>query len=265
MGSKAMGILVGGLLGILVGVGAWAEQEVPAAAQSSELESRDLAIAAFAQSGGAEKSAGLKEAEEVHISDPLESWNRAMFSFNDRFYFWVFKPFATGFNAVIPEDFRICFRNAFNNAVMPVRFLNNVFQLKFENAGIELARFLINSTIGFGGLVDAADYINLKPREEDFGQTLGWYGLDHGFYFVWPFLGASSARDTVGMAADSFMNPVNWLLPGAEWVLAASATRYTNEQSLRLGEYEDLIKAALDPYEAVKDAYAQYRKKQVAK
>ncbi len=264
MGSRALGIWFGGVLGILLLGGAWA-QGLATATESGSLENTGAGIAAFAQSGAREKAGPLKEAEEVEIPDPLEPWNRAMFTFNDRFYFWVFKPFATGFNAVIPEDFRICFRNAFNNAVMPVRFLNNVFQLKFENAGIELARFLINSTFGFGGLVDAADYINLKPREEDFGQTLGWYGLDHGFYFVWPFLGASSARDTVGMAADSFMNPVNWLLPGAEWVLAASATRYTNEQSLQLGEYEDLIKAALDPYEAVKDAYAQYRKKQVAK
>lgn len=264
MGSKAIRVWFGGILGILLLSGAWAES-MPGAPGSGSPEKTEAGIAAFAQSGTGEKATPGKEAEEVEIPDPLEPWNRAMFTFNDRFYFWVFKPFATGYNAVIPEDFRICFRNAFNNAVMPIRFLNNIFQLKFENAGIELARFLINSTVGFGGLVDAADYIDLKPREEDFGQTLGWYGLDHGFYFVWPFLGASSARDTVGMVADSFMNPVNWLLPGAEWVLAASATRYTNDQSLRLGEYEDLIKAALDPYEAVKDAYAQYRKKQVSK
>lgn len=264
MGSRVVGTWLGGILGIFFLGVSWA-QGLPVAAGSGFPEKPEAGIAAFAQSGAGEKLPPGKEAEAVEIPDPLEPWNRAVFTFNDTFYFWVFKPFATGYNAVIPEDFRICFRNAFNNAVMPVRFLNNVFQLKFENAGIELARFLINSTIGFGGLVDAADYINLKPREEDFGQTLGWYGLDHGFYFVWPFLGASSARDTVGMAADSFLNPVNWLLPGAEWVFAASATRYTNEQSLRLGEYEDLIKAALDPYEAVKDAYAQYRKKQVAK
>ncbi len=264
MRSETKGVWLSGIVGILLLGTTWA-QNLALASESGSSESAGAPIAAFAQSGAGEKSALGKEAEEVQIPDPLEPWNRAMFIFNDRFYFWVFKPFATGYNAVIPEDFRICFRNVFNNAVMPVRFLNNIFQLKFENAGIELARFLINSTFGFGGLVDAADYINLKPRKEDFGQTLGWYGLDHGFYFVWPFLGASSARDTVGMAADSFMNPINWLLPGAEWVFAASAYRHTNDQSLRLGEYEDLIKAALDPYEAVKDAYAQYRKKQVAK
>jgi phospholipid-binding lipoprotein MlaA len=264
MRSRAMRLWFGGVLGILLATGAWA-QGVPASSSGEALETTGAGIAAFAQTGTVEKGPAGKEAEEVEIPDPLEPWNRAMFTFNDRFYFWVFKPFTTGYNAVIPEDFRVCFRNVFNNAVMPVRFLNNLFQLKFENCGIELARFLINSTIGFGGLVDAANYIDLKPREEDFGQTLGWYGLDHGFYFVWPFLGASSARDTVGMAADSFMNPINWLLPGAEWVFGASAYRYTNDQSLRVGEYEDLIRAAVDPYEAVKDAYAQYRKKQVAK
>lgn len=219
---------------------------------------------AFAQTGGI-KEGGIEESEQMEIPDPLEPYNRMMFTFNDRFYFWVFKPFATAYNAVIPEDFRICFRNVFNNATMPVRFLNNLFQLKMENAGIELARFLINSSFGFGGLVDAADYVKLKAKEEDFGQTLGWYGLDHGLYIVWPLLGASSARDTVGMAGDGLMNPINWLLPGVQWVFGVSAYRYTNDQSLRLGEYEDLIKAALDPYESVKDAYAQYRRKQVAK
>lgn len=220
-------------------------------------------IVAFAPPIKAEEIAGKEE--ELLIADPLEGWNRAMFTFNDRFYFWVFKPFATGYNAVIPEDFRLCFRNVFNNATMPVRFINNILQLKFDGAGVELLRFLINSTVGFGGLVDAASYIDLKPRNEDFGQTLGWYGVDHGFYFVWPFLGPSSARDTVGMIGDSLANPINWLVPGLEWVFGVSTFRYTNDQSLRLGDYEDLVRAALDPYESVKDAYVQYRKKEVAK
>lgn len=211
------------------------------------------------------KGGELEPAEAEPISDPMESWNRAMFAFNDAFYFWVFKPFATGYNAVIPEDFRVCFRNVFHNATMPVRFINNLLQLKFDGAGIELGRFLINSTVGFGGLVDAADYINLKPRNEDFGQTLGYHGVGHGFYLVWPFLGPSSARDTLGMVGDALANPINWLLPGYEWVFGASAFRYTNDQSLRLGDYEDLVKAALDPYESLKDAYVQYRKKEVGR
>lgn len=263
MEQKAIGLGCAGFLLLFVCV-AWG-QNAPAQSGARTLEATGAGLLAFAPAGGGEKTAGIQEMEEVEIPDPLEPWNRIMFTFNDRFYFWVFKPFATGYNAVIPEDFRICFKNAFNNVTMPVRFINNLFQLKFENAGVELARFLINSTAGFGGLVDASDYINLKPRDEDFGQTLGWYGIDHGLYLVWPFLGASSARDTVGMAGDSFMNPINWLLPGAEWVFAAGAYRYTNDQSLRLGEYEDLVRAAVDPYESVKDAYAQYRRKQVAK
>ena len=235
-------------------------EEVGAGAGSSAASS---GVVGFAPPVKAEELAAKEE--EITISDPLEGWNRAMFTFNDRFYFWVFKPFATGYNAVIPEDFRLCFRNVFNNATMPVRFVNNLLQLKFDGAGIELLRFIINSTVGFGGLVDAASYIELKPRNEDFGQTLGWYGVDHGFYFVWPFLGPSSARDTVGMIGDTLANPINWLLPGFEWVFGASAFRYTNDQSLRLGDYEDLVKAAIDPYESIKDAYVQYRKKEVAK
>jgi phospholipid-binding lipoprotein MlaA len=237
-------------------------------AMMTAAETEDAPLMAFAQSGTGKPESGRMRAEEAElgeIPDPLEPWNRAIFTFNDRFYFWVFKPFATGYGAVIPEDFRMIIRNAFNNIAMPIRFVNNLLQGKFEGAGLELARFVVNSTAGFGGLVDAASHINLKPHDEDFGQTLGVYGLDHGFYLVWPFLGASSLRDSVGLAADGFLDPVNYLIPGSEYVFAAQAGKYINLQSLRLGEYDDLVKAAVDPYTAVKDAYYQYRRNQVAK
>ena len=271
----ALGLILGLLpLSQALGQTFWNESQPEGGVMLAALEQGAAQQTAFAQPETAKGEPGDKSAQEEEVTvpgeipDPLEPWNRAMFTFNDRFYFWIFKPFATGYNAVIPEDFRLIIRNASKNLAMPVRFVNNLLQRKFENAGIELARFCINSTVGFGGLVDAAGYINLKPREADFGQTLGRYGLGHAFYVVWPILGASSLRDSVGMAGDSFLDPVTYITyigPGSEWVYGIKAGRETNAQSLRLGDYEDLIKAAVDPYTAVKDAYYQYREKKVAK
>ncbi len=214
------------------------------------------------------------EVEEIskdeEISDPLEPWNRAMFTFNDRFYFWVFRPVAEGYNTVVVEEGRVGIRNFFRNLAMPVRFVNNLLQLKFERAGIELARFGVNTVAGFAGCVDTAgEFLNLKHRSEDFGQTLGTYGVPHGLYLVWPFLGPSSLRDTVGFAGDSFLHPLNYLLPGVgvpietPWTLGIHGYDFINDRSLHLGEYEDFLQTAIDPYLSMKDAYYQYRRKKV--
>ncbi len=202
--------------------------------------------------------------EDGGISDPLETWNRWMFTFNDRFYFWVFRPFSEGWNWFFPEELRVGFRKFFHNLAMPVRFVNNTFQAKFQQAGVEILRFLVNSTLGCFGFSDfAGDELKLKSNNEDTGQTLGFYGMDHGLYIIWPFLGPSSLRDTVGMAGDAAMDPLTWVL-ASEWNLIMRAYEYTNEGSLRIGEYEDFKKGALDPYLAMRDAYYQYRKRQVA-
>jgi phospholipid-binding lipoprotein MlaA len=152
-----------------------------------------------------------------------------MFTFNDRFYFYVFKPVAQGYNAVVPE----------------------------------FSRFLINSSVGLAGFIDVASQEpELRSYNEDMGQTLGAYGIGHGFYIVWPFLGPSSLRDTFGMIGDGFLNPVNYLVPFPE-VIAAHAYKYTNDGSLKIGEYEDFKKSAIEPYVALRDAYVQRRKKEV--
>jgi len=200
--------------------------------------------------------------EEVTIADPLEPWNRAMFTFNDRFYFWVAKPVARGYSAVIPEWGRVRVSNVFQNITMPVRFVNNLLQLKIRRAGTEVLRFVFNTVAGVGGMFDVAKNIGLMAQEEDLGQTLGVYGIGNVFYLVWPVLGPSSLRDTVGTVGDYFLDPVNYITPTGSRI-GVHALDYTNKTSLHIGDYEDLKESALDPYIAFRNAYFQYRNNKI--
>lgn len=194
------------------------------------------------------------------IADPLEPINRIFFRFNDKLYFWLLKPVASGYKAVVPEPARISVRNFFSNLSFPVRFVNCLFQCKFEGAGYEVGRFLVNSTIGLVGFYDVAGKdFNMKEYDEDLGQTLGSYGLGHGFFINWPFLGPSSVRDSIGDAGDAFLEPLYYTDLETKYKLAVKAIEKINSTSLIIGEYEDLKKAALDPYIAYRDAYYQYR------
>ncbi|RJP17930.1 MAG: VacJ family lipoprotein [Deltaproteobacteria bacterium] len=195
----------------------------------------------------------------------IEPVNRAFFVFNDRLCFWLLKPAARGYSFVVPEPARIVIRNALANVMMPVRLVNSLLQGKVRGAGRELARFTINSTIGMGGLFDTAknDW-DIAVSEEDTGQTLGTYGLGHGAYLVLPFLGPSSLRDAAGLGGDSLLNPLN-VLVDFRTAVAIRAGQAVNDTSLRIGEYEDIKAAAVDPYLAVRDGYVQYRKGQLSR
>jgi len=198
----------------------------------------------------------------AQIADPIEPWNRAMYHFNDKLYFWALKPAARGYKAVLPEEIRGLFSNFYQNIKAPIRIVNNLLQGKPGYAGIELARLLINSTIGVGGLRDCAgECFGIKGRDADFGQTLGKYGVGFGFYLVWPVLGPSSPRDTVGFAGDWLLTPTTYL--SSDWfspeVMALYAHQAVNTTSFHLGDYEALKAAAIDPYVAIRDAYVQHR------
>jgi len=199
------------------------------------------------------------------IRDQLEPVNRAIFVFNDKAYFWVMKPVARGYRAVVPEGARVSVGNFFSNLLTPIRFANNLLQGKFKDSGSELLRFTINSTIGMAGLFDVAkNDFHLERRNEDLGRTLGVYGLGHGVYIVLPLLGPSSLRDTAGLAGDAFLDPVNYLNSLA-LIAAVRTLRTENDVSLRIGEYEDLKKMSIDPYSALRDAYVQYRARKAEK
>ncbi len=203
--------------------------------------------------------------EFATVADPLESFNRAMFKFNDKLYFWFLKPVSQGYRKITPQKLRIGLKNFFFNLAAPIRVVNCALQGKGTAAAAEFSNFVINSTfgvLGFGNLTK--DYPELNPDPEDLGQTLGRYGIGDGFYVVWPILGVSTLRDTFGRVGDSFLDPVNMVDP-IETSLAVRGCRTVNTVSFRIGDYESLKKAALDPYEATRNGYIQSRQARIKK
>ncbi len=164
-----------------------------------------------------------------------------------------------------PEKARVGVRRFFTNLAMPMRFVNDVLQFKLKFAGIEMARFLINTTVGVAGFSDPAEkWWHLYLHKEDFGQTLGFYGLGPGVYINWPFFGPSSIRDTVGMVGDLFLNPLTYVFP-EDRAVSAGIDMYdrVNETSLNLGIYEHIKRDSLDPYVFIRNAYHQHRENAV--
>jgi phospholipid-binding lipoprotein MlaA len=200
---------------------------------------------------------GFEEEKPVH--DPLETWNRMMFHFNDKLYYWVLKPAAKGYNAALPEVVRSSVGNFFRNVTMPVRFVSSLLAGRLKAAGIELSRFAINSTAGLGGLFDIAKQYHLERQESDLGLTFGRYGIGEGIYIVWPFLGPSSLRDTVGTVGDGFLNPLNYIRPERD-AIAVNTYDYFNYAALHIDDYGDLVDSAVEPYVALRNAYIQHRR-----
>lgn len=202
--------------------------------------------------------------ERVTIADPIEPFNRAMHRFNDRLYFWLLKPVARGYKAVVPEPARISVKNFYYHLLFPIRFVNCLLQADLTGAGSEAGRFAINTVWGIGGLLDPSSNrgIELQKQNTDFGQTLGLYGVGHGFYIVWPFLGPSSPRDSVDIAGEYVLDPLSYFTP---WYtsLGKRPFKMINNASLSLGDYEAVIEAAIDPYIAIRNGYIQYRMKEV--
>jgi phospholipid-binding lipoprotein MlaA len=205
--------------------------------------------------------------EAAQIPDPLAPVNKVMFHFNDKLYFWGLKPAAQVYSHIIPEEFRIAFSNAYDNLWAPSRVVNNLLQLRLKAAGNELIRFLFNSFAGIGGLGDVAkEALYIKKQEADFGQTLGHYGIGHGFYLVLPVFGPSSVRDGVGIVGDQLMHPLTYVgsshLTFGEKV-AISAHEKINDTSFKIGDYESFKEAAIEPYVSMRDAFVQNRQKKV--
>lgn len=197
------------------------------------------------------------------VADPLEKFNRAMFVLNDKLYFWLMKPVARGYRAVVPTPARSGVKNFFYNVTAPVRIVNNILQGKGQAAEAEWARFLYNTTVGVLGFRNPAGNIpKLNPDEEDLGQTLAVWGVGDGFYLVLPFLGPSTLRDTTGFVGDLYLNPVAYA-DTYEVSIGSGALNQLNNLSFRIGDYEALKKAALDPYEAFRNAYIQLRQSKI--
>ena len=219
-----------------------------------------------------------KADEESDEYDPWEPFNTSVFEFNRKLDKYALKPVAQGYDFIIPDFVQVGISNMFYNLRFPQRFLNNVFQGKVKGAGIEVGRFLLNTTVGYAGFLDLAKEIDLVTPDEDFGQTLGFYGMKPGPYLVLPFLQPFTVRDFAGYVTDIFLNPINWLVAPIIEVegipsLIAHKNRTTttllqigvrvgeivNERSRNLEKFQGVEEATLDLYTAVRNAYLQSR------
>jgi phospholipid-binding lipoprotein MlaA len=202
--------------------------------------------------------------ERLEIADPLEPFNRAMHQFNDKLYFWALKPVAQGYKTVVPEPARISVKNFFSNLGFPARFLSCLLQADLSGAATEAGRFTINSIWGIGGLLDPSSgkELDIQKQDTDLGQTLGVYGVGHGLYIVWPGFGPSSPRDSIILVGNYFLYPP-WYIQPLYASFGVTSYEFVNNTSLSIGDYEALKDAAIDPYVAFRDAYIQYRMKQV--
>lgn len=237
-------------------------EELEAAAEASD-EDDDLFFDDEEEDLFDDEEMEVQAAQPV-VSDPFYYFNKAMFHFNDKMYFWVVKPVATGYRAVTPTVVRKGVSNFFHNLATPIRLVSSALQGKVKGAGSELGRFVVNSTVGVLGFGDPAKkYLGLNPSDEDLGQTLGNYGIGNGPYVVWPVLGPSTLRDTIGLAGDYFLNPVTYVEPEL-LSTGIKATDKVNAASFRIGDYEAFKKAYLDPYERMKEFYIEHRKSKVA-
>jgi phospholipid-binding lipoprotein MlaA len=200
--------------------------------------------------------------EEVTEYDPWERFNRAMFDFNQRLDRRVLKPVAKVWNFVVPDLAQQSLANAFDNITMPRRLINSLLQLKIEGAGLELARFFLNISMGVGGFFDVATELGVPRSDEDTGQTLGYYGVGPGPYLVLPFLPPLTVRDGFGFAADGAMQPISYVAPFAATV-GMRGGQVINDRSLNLETFEEFEQMTFDLYSAVRNAYLQRRQRMI--
>ena len=201
---------------------------------------------------------------EKLISDPFEICNRGIFWINDKLYFYLFKPVAKGYRLILPRSARVSVGYFISNLATPIRAVNALLQLKFRDFGTEIYRFVINTTFGIGGFFDPAKSVaGVKKSVEDFGQTLGCYGVGQGFYLILPIVGPSSLRDASGSFVDSFADPFRYADLETFEYLGVKLFDVTNHLSLDRDTYEGIIHDSLDPYLFIRAAYAQRRLAQV--
>jgi phospholipid-binding lipoprotein MlaA len=196
--------------------------------------------------------------QTADVNDPLEGYNRAMYKFNDVVDSAVIKPVSKGYDAVVPDPISRGVSNFFSNLNDVTVIINDLLQGKFEQAFQDTHRFVLNSTVGVAGIFDVASLSGLDKNDEDFGQTLGAWGVEPGAYVVLPFFGPRTVRDTVGLVGDYYSDPVTYVEgPGAR--NAFIGTRVVDTRAGLLKAEKVLDEAAIDEYAYVRDAYLQRR------
>ena len=200
------------------------------------------------------------------VSDPLEPINRLMFGINEIVDFVVLRPVNIVYRTVVPKPLRTGVANVVSNISSPVVFANDVLQGEGERAGNTLKRFVINSTVGIGGLIDVAGRNGIPGHSEDFGQTLGTWGVGSGPYLVLPLLGPTTLRDTVAMPVDSAMDPLTWILMDEKTAvrLAPLGTKVLVYHDAVMDDVDNMRRNSADFYATIRDVYTQRRQSEIA-
>ena len=194
------------------------------------------------------------------MPDPFEDYNRFMFDLNEDFYDNIMGPVVREYRDFVNEDIRIGIANIFDNAMAPLKLVSSFLQGDIDKTGRVIARTIINTTIGLGGMFDVADSaFDIKDVNEDLDQVLGVYGVPTGPYIMLPFFGPSYARNIFGRAAGIFLSPTYHFAPGVEVGGALTATDQVNDTSFIVDDIEQMDDSTLDKYESVRDFYSQYR------
>jgi phospholipid-binding lipoprotein MlaA len=223
-----------------------------------------LALADRMTIAQSDREAGPPLEPPVEEYDPWESFNEKMFTFNYNLDKHVLKPVAKGYNFVVPDELQRMIDRGFINITFVPRFVNNLLQAKWSGAGRELARFLINSTVGIGGLWDMAKQeFGIEPSKEDFGQTLGVWGVGPGPFLVLPFMAPMTVRDGIGLGVDTAMDPLSYYIPFIWERLVMRVVNMVNDRALNLEVFEGVEETTVDLYTAVRNAYLQRRARQI--
>ena len=191
--------------------------------------------------------------------DPLEPFNRKVYTFNDKVDKAVLKPAAKAYVAVVPELARRGVTNFFNNLGVIITTLNDALQLKGPKVPVDFARFTTNIVFGLGGLIDVASELKIENRNEDFGQTLGYWGVGSGPYLVLPFFGPSDTRDAPALVVDFFSSPLYYWNPDPAVRWSMFGLDVVDTRANLLGAEKFLDTAAFDRYSFLRDSYLQRR------
>lgn len=199
--------------------------------------------------------------EEEEINDPIEPFNRLMWSFNENLYDYALEPVARGYSKVVPEKLRGLVKNFFSNIASPIHLVSSIIQGNKEKAGRSIGRFLVNTTFGMGGLFDPASSIfKMEKVNEDLDQALGYYNVPSGPFIMLPILGPTTLRGVVGKIPQIFLGPEFLLGIPVLPATGARGAETINDVSLNLDRKDDLDLFAIDPYTSVKDYYYQRQK-----
>ena len=237
------------------------------ALEPSDLDTDELSITQTAESTDDANLLAAKAKNDVdETNDPIESFNRGVFAFNEFFYDYILDPLTTVYQAVLPDPLEEAISNGLHNLKTPIILLHDILQGEWERASITSRRFLMNTTLGLGGLIDLADHAGMPRHKEDLGQTLAVWGMPEGPYLVIPLLGPSNPRDFIGGLVDGYIDPLSRWADNTdrdEINYVRLGLTAVNEYGSVRDELKEIKKTSIDYYAAIRSLFRQKREAEI--